>query len=124
MQTFLPYRNFQSSAQCLDYRRLGKQRLEAKQILNALRGLTFGWVNHPVTKMWRGYETALCAYYNEMVIEWEGRGYRNTMTLEQHDHEYPMPHWLTDDFVQEHRIKLMKKDPVYYGKFNWDLTLV
>ena len=33
MQTFLPYPDFVKSAQCLDYRRLGKQRVEAKQIL-------------------------------------------------------------------------------------------
>jgi len=32
MQTFLPYADFKESAQCLDYRRLGKQRVEAKQI--------------------------------------------------------------------------------------------
>lgn len=34
MQTFLPYKSFQRSAKCLDWRRLGKQRTEAKQILD------------------------------------------------------------------------------------------
>lgn len=38
MQTFLPYADFSMSAKCLDYRRLGKQRVEAMQILNAIRG--------------------------------------------------------------------------------------
>lgn len=33
MQTFLPYANFEASAKVLDYKRLGKQRVEAKQIL-------------------------------------------------------------------------------------------
>lgn len=33
MQTFLPYPEFIKSAQCLDNKRLGKQRVEAKQIL-------------------------------------------------------------------------------------------
>lgn len=37
MQTFLPYISFEESAACLDYRRLGKQRLEAKQLLNAIQ---------------------------------------------------------------------------------------
>ena len=36
MQTFLPHKIFHISAEMLDYRRLGKQRVEAKQILNAL----------------------------------------------------------------------------------------
>ena len=57
MQTFLPYPDFKKTAKCLDYRRLGKQRVECKQILNALQkrkgGITKGgWVNHPATKMW------------------------------------------------------------------------
>ena len=37
MQTFLPHRSFSKSAETLDYRRLGKQRVEAKQILEAIR---------------------------------------------------------------------------------------
>jgi hypothetical protein len=36
MQTFLPYEDFTLSAQVLDYRRLGKQRVEALQIYNVL----------------------------------------------------------------------------------------
>ena len=54
MQTFLPRESFIESNQSLDYRRLGKQRVEAKQILNVLlnRTETKGWRNHPITKMW------------------------------------------------------------------------
>jgi hypothetical protein len=36
MQTFLPYPDFQTSAKILDNKRLGKQRVEAKQILEIL----------------------------------------------------------------------------------------
>ena len=36
MQTFLPYPSFTRSLACLDNKRLGKQRVEAKQILMAL----------------------------------------------------------------------------------------
>ena len=48
MQTFLPYKSFENSVKSLDYRRLGKQRVEAKQILNVLlnRTETKGWRNH------------------------------------------------------------------------------
>jgi len=37
MQTFLPYYNFRKTAQCLDYKRLGKQRVEVWQIYNTLK---------------------------------------------------------------------------------------
>ena len=40
MQTFLPYPDFKKSASCLDYKRLGKQRVEGLQILNAIQGDT------------------------------------------------------------------------------------
>ena len=33
MQTFLPYPDMIKSAKALDYKRLGKQRVEAKQII-------------------------------------------------------------------------------------------
>ena len=36
MQTFLPYPDFARSAQALDMRRLGKQRVEVLQILGTL----------------------------------------------------------------------------------------
>jgi len=37
MQTFLPYPDFKKSLQTLDYRRLGKQRVEAYQIIRILK---------------------------------------------------------------------------------------
>jgi hypothetical protein len=54
MQTFLPDRDFAVCAATLDNRRLGKQRLEAYQILRTLRGLSPGWSHHPAVAMWRG----------------------------------------------------------------------
>ena len=36
MQTFLPYKSFKKSAETLDYQRLGKQRVEAMQIINVI----------------------------------------------------------------------------------------
>ena len=60
MQTFLPYDDFVLSLDCLDYRRLGKQRVEAMQLLNAMKREKGGWINHPATKMWRGYEKKKC----------------------------------------------------------------
>ena len=52
MQTFLPYADFKKSAQCLDYKRLGKQRVEAFQVYKIVSGqrTTGGWINHPIVK--------------------------------------------------------------------------
>lgn len=122
MQTFLPYENFSESLRCLDYRRLGKQRVEAMQILNALQpGYTQkGWVNHPATKMWRGYEEALKMYMNMCIEEWVNRGYNNNMEIVKIAKDVTMPPWLgNEDFHASHRSNLLRKDLEYYSQFNW-----
>jgi len=43
MQTFLPYKDFVKSVRCLDNKRLGKQRVEAYQILLTLQNLHCGY---------------------------------------------------------------------------------
>jgi hypothetical protein len=78
MQTFLPYPNFARSARALDGRRLGKQRVEALQILRALHRPGSGWRNHPAVRMWRGYEQALAAYGLAVCAEWRARGHADT----------------------------------------------
>lgn len=108
MQTFLPYADFAESAQCLDNKRLGKQRVECLQILNALaRGPTIfkctgcnklitnagdcecyagigvrliktPWYNHPAVKMWKGWECTLFEYSCIICNEWTKRGFKDT----------------------------------------------
>jgi len=121
MQTFLPYPDFVKSAKVLDYRRLGKQRVEAQQILNVLQGTTDAWKNHPAVKMWRGYENALIVYRNTMIEEWMNRGYNNTMLiLPIYSDEIVMPKWFGDKaFHAAHRSSLLRKDPVFYGQYKW-----
>ena len=125
MQTFLPYPDFMKSAKCLDYKRLGKQRVEAKQILDILLGRTKtkGWRNHPAVLMWKDHVTALQIYYNTILNEWIERGYNNNM-----EHEYldvldlattRNPSWLTEEFCASHRSNLLRKDPEWYGKYGW-----
>lgn len=118
MQTFLPYANFEQSAACLDWRRLGKQRVEAKQIINTLI-CGSRWRNHPAVLMWRGYESALTYYMNTCIIEWIRRGYRNTMEIVSVP-DFVMPWWFSnDEFHASHRSKLLLKDPAWYGQFGW-----
>jgi len=123
MQTFLPYPDFTISMIVLDYRRLGKQRVEAKQILNAIyrfqAGIKSGWVNHPAVLMWIGYEEALKEYANTAISEWIQRGFVNNMELyEVGKVKYP-PWFGKHLFHSSHRSNLLRKDFEYYGKFNW-----
>jgi hypothetical protein len=118
MQTFLPYPSFVLSAEVLDDRRLGKQRVEAMQILNALKRESGGWVNHPAVKMWRGHEEALQMYHDTMITVWIQRGFRNTMkTFKDRWTSLPkMPPWLGNEaFHRSHRSNLLRKDLVFYG---------
>jgi hypothetical protein len=121
MQTFLPYKSYSKSAAVLDYRRLGKQRVEAWQILTAL---TIGsrWKCHPATKMWSGYEYQLCEYGIAICKEWIGRGYRDTMcnrfeTEAQYFRKCDKPSWLTQEFCISHQSNLVRKDASYYLQY-------
>ena len=124
MQTFLPYPCFKQSVQCLDNKRLGKQRVEALQILKALRGdyaKTGAWENQPATRMWRGYSLALSHYMNICIEEWIERGFKNTMEKVTIDEEVMvMPPWLGDERIHaSHRSNLLKKEISHYEKFKW-----
>ena len=118
MQTYLPSIYFDESATMLDWRRLGNQRKEARQVLTAIqtRG---GWFRHPAVQMWIGYEAALIEYGNVIILEWEARDYRNNMPL-MDPGEVVLPPWLGDERVHSsHRANLLRKDPEWYGRFGW-----
>lgn len=128
MQTFLPYADFDKSAQCLDYRRLGKQRVECKQILQVLLNETDSkaWVNHPATRMWRGYEGALALYGFAICSEWIKRGYNDSL-LNYFELRTVLlnglPKWVGDEkFHSAHRSNLLRKDKEFYSKYGWSET--
>lgn len=119
MQTFLPVACFKSSAQMLDYRRLGKQRVECLQLIRAITGYSTGWANHPAAHMWQWNVTALMRFHDICIDEWVRRGYRNTMPKFE-VRSYTMPIWFgDDDFHSRHRAALLAKDPEHYQKFDW-----
>lgn len=121
MQTFLPLPDMGESVKVLDNKRLGKQRVEALQILNALQGKSRGWRNHPAVRMWEGYEDALSTYHNLCILEWVYRGFRNNMRLMEEVGGHPvMPDWFgIPEFHASHRSNLLRKDPGFYGWFGW-----
>lgn len=121
MQTFLPYPNFEKSLKTLDSRRLGKQRVEAFQILNILlnRTKTRGWRNHPVVKMWRGHANALKLYINTAITLWIARGYKNNMKFEIIRGRIIFPKWFGNKkFHDSHKSNLLRKDPEHYFEFS------
>lgn len=124
MNTFLPYPSFRDSVMCLDYRRLGKQRVEAMQIYDIITGnkKSNAWRNHPAVLMWQGYHIALGWYINEAIYEWVRRGFKNTMKMYPFIINYQMPFWIGDEkFHNSHKSNLLRKNPSWYSKFNWQV---
>lgn len=134
MQTFLPYPDFRQSLEALDTRRLGKQRVEARQLIDALEGAilpngrTSRWINHPACKMWRGYTNALRSYYNTALEVFQKRGGNNViLQVLQVPTGVTLPPWLGWDFFHRtHRAQLLRKaneNPTrylsWYSKFGW-----
>ena len=123
MQTFLPVGDFRNSARILDWRRLGKQRVEAWMIHDILTNPESRWTSwrhHPVIPMWRGYEDALSLYFWNMVDEWRRRGYRSTIELPRPKGKVLFPSWLGDERLHaSHRSNLLRKEPGWYGAFGW-----
>ena len=82
-----------------------------------------GWVNHPATRMWEGYEAALMAYQVAVVRQWLLRGYKDTC-LEKTEAIWDKagkpgndePPWLgMRRFHVAHQSMLIQKDPEFYG---------
>lgn len=161
MNTFLPYKSFKKSARCLDYRRLGKQRIETWQIYKALKqGLyttcpncggngentvypfqkckrcnTTGkiktpWYNHPIVKMWKGYEDALLVYGKNICEEWIDRHYKDTMwerfctEIVIRNKKLIYPPWLGKKvFHDAMKSNLLRKDLIFYSKYKWEVSV-
>jgi len=135
MQTFITHVDFKTSASHLDNKRLNKQLLEGRQILDILatRRTVGGWVNHPAVLMWHGYERVFYKYLIAIKNECVSRNIsveKNWQAIEElmHKGEYNFspneinPWWLTNvdmvfRIIQTHRANLYKKDPEYYYDF-------
>jgi hypothetical protein len=126
MQTFIPRPDFEQVAKELDYRRLGKQRVEAMQILKVLLGQgrvlkngQLAWQNHPAVQMWKGFEGALAMYGVAICTEWKRRGYKDTVEDKIRGMIEPtsdLPYWMGDEALhRSHQSNLVRKFPVFYS---------
>ena len=140
---------FRASLAVLDNRRIGKQRVEALQLIKAIelrakakqydpndiaayfkdKGLRRpGWISHVCTLMWEDHLEALKLYMNCAIKEWctrknkDGRPTKNTMKLVHVDTSKitRLPPFIGDDeFHAVHRSNLIYKDAEYYGQALW-----
>lgn len=126
VQTFLPFPFFAESVRVLDRARMGKQRVEALQVLRAITVPGYGWRHHPAAKMWRGYVPALAKYALESADGWIALGHADTVRPQVlafapdvddlAQDELELPPWLGDpDFHRSHQSNLVRKDPAFYG---------
>lgn len=131
MQTFLPYHDIERSMKALDYQRLGKQRIEALQLVRASIDPTLGWRNHPARRMWEGHELALVRYGLLCCAEWMSRGFVDTQ-WEKFDYfkkdpliwatNGDLPPWFDEAFHRSHRANLVRKNPSFYQPLFGDLS--
>jgi len=134
VQTFLPYADFEQSARALDAKRLGKQRVEAIQVVRALTVPGYGWANHPAALMWKGFEEALGRYGLVCCDVWTELGFGDTCaatiatdlraagvhairTQRELAEAGALPPWLGDDALHlSHRSALVRKEPDHYRR--------
>lgn len=118
--TFLPFEDFDKSAQALDPVRLSNQRKETWQIMQALIQPGYGYQWHPAVLMWQGHANWLHYYQMSCVLECVRRGmndnYVNLMQelFDAHSNgdvpEGTRPDWLGDERVhRSHRQVLLRK---------------
>nr|WP_202551137.1 MSMEG_6728 family protein [Streptomyces sp. SID8352] len=131
----MPHPGFRDSALVLDRRRLGKQRVEALQVLRGLTVPGYGWRHHPAVRMWTGYEEALVRYGLEVCRVWRERGHPDTCAASllagfaagrpdapvrgqaELGEAGELPPWLGDEgFHRSHRSALVRKDPGDYAR--------
>lgn len=136
MQTFRPYYDHRKTARVLDERRLGKQRIEAKQIgyavlrrMGVIRDGRKGWLNHPIVLKWFNngspYLFDLKEYFAAIVCEWVDRGHKNTVNWGDlecfsglgSNQRCPLTHL---EEVEYRRVLIFKNPEWYTKRFNRD----
>lgn len=142
MQTFLTDTNHTLTAKSLDQKRLVKQLLEGRQIVETLvkpeyyihesgkRRVT-PWAHHPAIMMWRGSLGALGEYLDAIVAEMKVRNYayeNNSRVINSILATADLgttPWWMQsksvfDNIIATHRASLYRKDEHYYRQWSFE----
>jgi hypothetical protein len=120
MNVFLPYPDFQKSAQCLDPQRLGNQLNECRVIISSLEKRHVGWTHHPAVVMFDGFTDALKAFSNEVVDEINRRTGRRFFPKFSLPESFRLPPWVGHpDFHSVMRGNLLRKNFPWYSRYQW-----
>lgn len=102
------------TAKVLDRRRLNKQVIECKQILDALNGAK-AWSNHPCVLQYRGHELWLYDYMRCLMSYRDGR---NTIAdLFSGACDCIRPPFHTEEYFNNMKSRLYAKDQVHYAEY-------
>lgn len=134
MITWMTRRSMGLTAADLDTPRLALQLKQTKLILDKMGGLEVEDIpdNHPVLRMWEGYDIALCIYGMMMSAEWHmNRGYADKSCFEFFDicqeikaalreedqpTAFVSPPWFQDvDVLRSHRSNLLRRKHKFYS---------
>lgn len=133
MQTLLPYSDLEQSAKVLESVHLDKQRHDCKEIYSTLKLSCHNkkWINHPVVRMWRGFEPMLLAYSIIVCTEWINRGnednfrdwFHSKLNHYHRSHIMINPPWMgCEAFHRSQRSNLVRKyKNLYSVKFEAEL---
>ena len=104
------------TAMALDQRRLNKQIIECRQILDALNGAK-AWSNHPCVLQYREHKQWLYEYMQCLEQFAMGRLYTPRMYSDFAD-KY-RPDWHTQEYYDQMKRRLYTKDKDYYKQWSW-----
>lgn len=113
MQVFI-VGNPLETAMALDPKRLRKQVIECRQILDAINGAK-AWSNHPCVLQYRGYEAWLRAYYGCLYSYVRGKEQDAIVYSELAD--AIRPDWHTQEYYDQMKRRLYTKDKEHYKQW-------
>lgn len=102
------------TAMALDPKRLNKQIIECRQILDALSGAK-AWSNHPCVLQYRGYEMWLGFY--KYCLEYYANGLLRDAKIENDYAESCKPPFHTEEYFDQMKRRLYTKDKEYYKQW-------
>lgn len=114
MQVFIPYKSPYYVACVLDPRRLNKQILECSWILDSYEGKSKRR-NHPIYAMYENDQQWLRYYMLSLKSYRDGNKHESLIYSYLADEITPT--WMSDELCNQHKRRLVQKDPEYYHKF-------
>ena len=109
------------TAKVLDKKRLNKQVIECRQIINAILGFSKSWANHPCTIQYREHVEWLICYECCLreYIEYMNGNTRYLTTIEKLNEvcEKCTPNFHTQEYFDNMKRRLYTKDNEHYKQF-------